>query len=54
MNANDLFSEKIIAGIKKAVNKMIALRAKLDEDIVIIDESGKPYRIKAKDFIAKK
>ena len=54
MNTNDLFSEKIIAGIKKAVNKMIALRAKLDEDIVIIDENGKPYRVKAKDFLAKK
>ena len=54
MSINNSLSEKIIAGIKKAVNKMIILKAKSDEDIVLIDENGKPYRIKAKDLLSKK
>lgn len=54
MSINNSLSEKIIAGIRKAVNKMIVLKAKSDEDVVLVDENGKPYRVKAKDLLSKK
>ena len=53
MNTEKTLSEKILIGIKKAVDKMIAAKAKADEDIVLVDDSGKPYRIKAKEFLSK-
>jgi hypothetical protein len=43
-------STLILEGIKKAIQKMIDQKAMLDQDIVLVDENGKPYCVKAKDL----
>ncbi len=43
----------ILEGMKKAIQKMIEQKAKLNEEIILIDENGKPYRVKAKDLLKK-
>ena len=43
-------SALIIEGIKKAIQKMIARKALLNQDVVLVDKDGKPYRVKAKDL----
>ena len=46
-------SKLILEGMKKAIKKMIEQKAALNEEIVLIDENGKPYRVKAKDLLNK-
>ena len=43
-------STLILEGIKKAVQKMIDQKALLNQEIVLIDKEGKPYRVKARDL----
>lgn len=47
-------SSLIIEGIKKAIQKMIDRKALLNQDVVLIDKDGKPYRVKARDLKDKK
>jgi hypothetical protein len=43
-------SALILEGIKKAIEKMIDQKALLNQDVVLVDENGKPYCVKAKDL----
>lgn len=45
-----MVSSLILEGLIKAVRKLIEQKAKLDEDLVFVDKSGKPYRVKARDL----
>ncbi len=53
MNTKKNISEKILIGIRKAVDKMILAKAKTDEDVIWVDDNGKPFRIKAKKLLSK-
>ena len=45
-----MISSQILEGITKAVQKLINQKAKLNEELVFVDENGKPYRVKATDL----
>jgi hypothetical protein len=47
-----MLSTLILEGIAKAIKKMVDEKAKLNQEIVLVDAQGKPYRVRAKDIKA--
>jgi predicted ABC-type ATPase len=47
----DEFSEKILAGMKMAIKKLVETSAKNDEELVIRDKDGKVKSVPAKDLL---
>jgi predicted ABC-type ATPase len=47
----DEFNEKLLAGLRKAIKKLVETSAKLDEELVIGDKDGKIKSVPAKDLL---
>ena len=47
----DEFDEKLLAGLRKAMKKLVETAAKNDEELVIGDKDGKIKSVPAKDLL---
>ena len=54
-NKNDIaeLSEKVLAGVQKALRKLVETNAANDEEMVVGDKDGNVRTVPAKDLLAK-
>lgn len=43
-------NEEVLAGVRRAVQKVVEQAKRDNEEIVIADKNGKPVRVKARDL----
>ncbi|GAB4020962.1 hypothetical protein [Spirosoma koreense] len=43
-------NDEVLAGIRRAVQKVVEQAKRDDQELVIADENGKPVRVKARDL----
>lgn len=43
-------NEEVLAGLRRAVRKVVEQAKRDDEELIIADKDGKPIRVKARDL----